>query len=381
MNTIINFKCQACKFFKLLKIDKYTDLPRVTSDSKPFSKGGNLFVCSNCGLVQKIPDTDWFNEINYIYLNYDMYHQSASVDQTVFDTVTNLPRGRSEVLAINLIKSGYLPKKGCLLDVGAGSGAMLSAFGKVSNQWQLYGYDLDKRREESLATIPGFEKLFTENMENINQQFDLLTLIHSLEHFPNPIETLEILKKNIVSDGKIFIQVNNVEKMPFDLVVADHLCHFSPSSLSYLVNSAGYFIEYINTEWVNKEISMLISNRKDNIEIFTNNSEISVKRTNDDIAWLSAMLGEAKKYSTSGNFGIFGTSIAATWIASELGDKINFFVDEDPERKGRFHLNRPIITPNEIPENATIFLAFIPEVADKISKRLEHLNLKFVAKS
>ncbi len=40
---------------------------------------------------------------------------------------------------------------------------------------------------------------------------------------------------------------------------------------------------------------------------------------------------------------IFGSSIASTWMAIEIGDSISFFIDEDINRIGRSHLDLPII--------------------------------------
>src|SRR5690349_4514475 len=119
--------CQACGNDSLHEMSGFSRLPRVTSDSKPYKPGGRLFVCGDCGLVQKIVDAAWLGEIGEIYRDYDMYHQSAANDQAVFDPVSGRPSGRCEVLASRLLESGALARSGRLLDVGAGSGAMLGA--------------------------------------------------------------------------------------------------------------------------------------------------------------------------------------------------------------------------------------------------------------
>jgi hypothetical protein len=73
--------CQTCGADNLHEIAGFQHLPRATSDSMPYRQGGRLFVCERC-----------------------------------------------EVLARRLLESGVLPRSGTLLDVGAGSGAMLGAF-------------------------------------------------------------------------------------------------------------------------------------------------------------------------------------------------------------------------------------------------------------
>jgi hypothetical protein len=52
------------------------------------------------------------------------------------------------------------------------------------------------------------------------------------------------------------------------------------------------------------------------------------------IAWLEGVLNAAKEGRKRRRFGIFGTSIAAMWLFGEIGDDVDFFVDEDPNRLG-----------------------------------------------
>ena len=369
--------CQACAEDRLLEVPGFSQLPRVTSDSKPFRSGGRLAVCLSCGMVQKLADAQWLAEIGEIYRDYEMYHQSAANDQAVFDPVSGRPRGRCEVLARHLLDSGALPRSGALLDVGAGSGAMLAAFSAASNDWKLFGLDLDDRKERALRAIPRFEKLFTVPPEQLSRPFELVTLIHSLEHFTDPLSMLRRLRKRISPGGRLFIQVNNVDRTPFDLVVADHLCHFSPRSLAYLVARADLGVETVRTDWINKEISLLAVPDPKLPEPVHDDPGEAISRIESDVAWLRSMLEHARESAGSGRFGIFGTSVAATWLASGLGDAVEFFVDEDPGRDGRLHLGLPILRPEQIPPGAVVYLAFVPEVSGLIRRRLVGFDVRF----
>jgi len=328
-------------------------------------------------MVQKIADADWLREIDEIYRGYEMYHQSASNDQAVFDPVSGRPSGRCEVLARHLLDSGALPRSGTLLDVGAGSGAMLGAFSSAADDWKLFGLDLDDRKERALRAIPRFEMLFTAPPEQLSQKFDLVTLIHSLEHFTDPLAMLSKLRERITPNGRLFIEVNDVDRTPFDLVVADHLCHFTPRSLAYLAARAGLRVETVSMDWVNKEISLLAVPDPQPPEPAHDDPREMISRIEGDVTWLRNMLGHARKFAGSGRFGIFGTSVAATWLASGLGDAVEFFVDEDPAREGRSHLDRPIFKPEQVPPGAVVYLAFVREVSSAISRRLADLPVKF----
>jgi hypothetical protein len=188
---------------------------------------------------------------------------------------------------------------------------------------------------------------------------------------------LRKLQEGIAPGGRLFIQVNNVDRTPFDLVVADHLCHFTPRSLAYLVARGGLGVEAIHTDWVNKEISLLAAADSHPPDPARDDPSRGIYRIEGDITWLRNMLGHARESIGGGGFGIFGTSVAATWLASGLGDAVEFFVDEDPARDGRSHLGRPILRPAQVPQGAVVYLAFVREVSSAISRRLADLPIRF----
>ena len=373
------YRCQSCDRDSLREIAGFRRLPRVTSDSKPFRAGGRLFVCEFCGTAQKIADPAWLAEIDEIYRDYEMYHQSASNDQAVFDPISGRPTGRCEVLVQRLQESGAIPRTGTLLDVGAGGGAMLSAFSAACAEWKLFGLDLDVRKERALKAIPRFEGLFTVPPEELSQRFDLVTLIHTLEHFPHPVSMLRKLRRKIAAGGRLFIQVVNLDQMPFDLVIADHLCHYTPQTVAFQVESAGLSIETAKTNWIHKEISLLAVESPPTSTATHNDPLQAVGRVEGDVTWLQNLLAHARESARSGQFGIFGTSVAATWLAGALGDTVQFFVDEDPAREGRMHLSRPILKPDQLPRGVTVYLAFARNASDAIRRRLSHLPVTFLA--
>jgi 2-polyprenyl-3-methyl-5-hydroxy-6-metoxy-1,4-benzoquinol methylase len=368
--------CQSCGSAELQPIGGFESLPRVTSDSKPFRPGGKLYVCGGCGMTQKAVDAQWLSEIGEIYRGYEMYHQSGSHDQPVFDPVSGTPRGRSEVLARRLVDLGVLPQAGKLLDVGAGSGAMLAAFSGAAPRWRLYGLDLDDRKEAALRTIPNFEALYTVAPAEVPGRFDLVTLIHSLEHFTAPLATLRALSSRLAPRGRLFVQVNNLERTAFDLAVADHLCHFTPRSLAAMLARAGFAVERVATDWVSKEISLLASPAPAAAPEAADapQAPAAVRR---EVAWLQSMLEDARRRANGKAFGIFGTSVAATWLDKGLPGMVQFFVDEDPSRNGRSHFGRPILRPEGVPAGAVVYLAFVPEVAEAIRRRLSARGLDF----
>lgn len=369
--------CLICGEYKLFAVDGFGSLPRITSDCRPFSAGGELCVCGSCGAVQKLPDKRWLEEISCIYQDYAAYSLSGGEEQLVLDAETGQPQKRSEVLMRQLQRTGVLPSSCKAIDVGCGHGVTLSAMGVAFPDWQLFGHELGTDNVAMLHAIPRFRQLYTGDLAQIGEKFDFASMIHSLEHFVDPLATLKSLHSKMQIDGHLFIEVCNVEENPFDLLVADHLTHFSSATLVDIARKAGFAVVQLSTDWVKKELSLLA------VAVDTSVLETKPEDSNahqiygqiaEKVFWLRALIEQAEVCVCRGNaFGLFGTSIAATWLASVLGESVDFFVDEDPHRIGKLHMGKPVVAPVAIPPEATVFMPLAPTLATAIKVRLGHL--------
>ena len=369
-------RCQICSADGLLAVREFATLSRVTSDCKPFPPGGTLFVCKGCGLIQKTRDERWMGEVEQIYREYDIYHQSAGIEQAVFDATTGCSGQRSVVLVERLHEVLALKSEGRLLDFGCGSGVMMAAFSAVRPRWSLFGLDLDDRYLSRLRRIPGFAGLHTRGPEDAPRDHDLVTMVHSLEHVPAPYCLLRAIREMLAPGGRLFVQVPDAGENPFDLVVADHMSHFTRETLARTVTSAGFAVERLETGWIRKELSLL-ARPVETGEVGERLAEgsIEVELARERVVWLRALLEDAGRAAAGKPFGLFGTSINATWLYGHLDDAVEFFVDEDPARAGRRHMQRPIWRPEQAPQDAVVYLALIPAVARAVRERLRNLRL------
>ena len=78
----------------------------------------------------------------------------------------------------------------------------------------------------------------------------------------------------------------------------------------------------------------------------------------------------------SENFGVFGSSIAGTWLYGALRDRVKFFVDEDTTRIGQRHERVPILAPAQVPAGARVFIPLVPKMAQGIADRLSKLGIE-----
>lgn len=374
-------ECRVCGDTRFVVFDAYRRFRRVTSDCRAFRSGGELRLCRACGTVQKKVTEQWLAEIVEIYRDYAAYYQSEGEEQAVFDPRTHCMRPRSEIVLERLIESVALEGGSAALDIGCGTGVTLKALSRFFPTCRLYGHDLDRRNEERLRSIPNFEQLYTCNLEDIPECFDLVILSHVLEHFPEPLEILRVLLGKLRKKARLLIQVCDVERNPFDLLVADHLMHFSAKSLRRIVETAGYHVELLATDWVAKELTCVA--RIEGTPAAADKSDLdatdAASRVSEALDWLQRFLRAAEEAAECNrSMGIFGTSVAATWLASSLSGRYDFFVDEDPGRIGRLHLGKPILPPNKVPAGSSVFLALALEVAHAVAQRLRGARFRLV---
>lgn len=349
----------------------FASLWRVSSDCLPFPPGGRLGVCQVCGLIQKPGDDRWQIDIARIYAKYDIYHQAGGVEQSVFDSRTGEAQSRSSRLAAFLLAHGGLSASGSLLDVGCGNGAMLRAVSQQMPGWRLAGLDLSERYQDVVMRIPGVERFYSQRLSMVDQQFDVVTLIHALEHIPAPGAFLrDEVRPRLAAGAAVFIEVPDISQNPFDLLVADHASHFERDTLTRVMSTAGFEVIALSDNWVAKELTLLARPGATPPPSYL----ASGTNSTTPLAWLMvlrASLAERIAALPEGTpVGVFGTSIAATWIASELGDRIAFFVDEDPARGVTPFMDRPVVRPAAVAPQSIVLVVLAPVVAGPLVGRL-----------
>lgn len=368
--------CLICGADALAAIEGFAELPRVTSDCKPWPVGGAMNCCGACGAIQKLPDAKWFGEIEQIYRDYQIYELSGGSEQVIFSEA-GVAAPRSKGLVDFIAANAGADRAGKLIDIGCGNGSQLKRLSAVMPRWRLYGSELSDSARASLQTIPNFVELYTDPTREIVERFDVVTMFHALEHMPDPLAALRDAAGLLNEGGRLFVEIPNAAMSPFDLLVADHLLHFSPPHLGYLASRSGLSISILRDDLVPKEITLLAERGVEVRARPAPAATMEIVRSN--VAWLSAMLAEASE--TAGRartFGVFGTAISGMWLYGALRDKVSFFVDEDMSRVGNSFEGIPILSPAQAPAGSTVFVPLLPEVAQRVVGRHTSSDVVYV---
>lgn len=375
------FRCHVCGGWARA-LAEYAGLSRVTSDCVPWPSGGALGVCGDCGALVVRADAAWRAECEQIYSAYRIYHQAGGAEQVVARE-DSMPVGRSVALLEGVHGALRIPERGRLLDVGCGNGGFLRGFTSRFPGWSAVGSEFDGRHRAEVEAVAGVEKLHTGPLSELRGEgFDLIALVHVLEHIAEPAEFLNELRPLLRPGGRLLIQLPYYVQNPVELLIADHATHFSAHSLRRLLEAAGWSARVVTSDWIPKELSCVAEadggGRAPGPVV-----EEDVRLPHSAVGWVKSFRDAALAASDAargrgGAMGIFGTAIAGVWLAGELGERAQFFVDEDPARIGGTLHGLPVLAPASIPSGATVFMGVSPVIADRIAKRIQRGDIHLV---
>ncbi len=143
-------------------------------------------------------------------------------------------------------------RKGLALEIGCGAGWMLRAL--RSQGWRVVGVERTVSAVRA-ATSGDHVPVFVGELDAIRSEprFDLVLLFHVLEHLSDPLAVLRRCFEILRPGGRLIVAVPNFESWQarlfrgawFHLDVPRHLMHFSPRSITRLLETVGVKVEAV----------------------------------------------------------------------------------------------------------------------------------------
>lgn len=345
------------------------DFSGVTSDVKPWPRVSNLLICGGCGLLHKRTTAEWFQDVDVIYRDYEAYHQGHGAEQSVRQEEASGLSPRSALLVRFAKHELKLPSSGRLLDVGCGNGALLRSFAAEFPSWELIGVDRSESGADAVRVIPGVQRFVVGGPEDAPGRYDLITLIHVLEHVPEPLAFLSEIAAKLTPEGAVLIDAPSFASNPFDLAVVDHVMHFSFATLRELTRRAGFALPAYSSSLIRKEHAALLT-LADGITTVDGRGSRAADSATAAVSLLQGLATWLPQRFGDQEIGILGTGIAATWACEQLPNGAAYFVDEDPHRFGKTYMGTPVVAPADVPDDLTVFVAQPPLMAREIAERL-----------
>ena len=338
--------CKICDGDLEKSIKNLFSIKTITSDCRPWQEGRSVAICKKCGLIQSV-------------------HKYKS------ENGSSLGRTSKILNFVNNIVN-FTPEN--ILDFGSGNGAGLLALSEIYNSSNVFGFEPNDKPLSKISTWPKNIKNVFNKRPSEDSNFDLITLFHVFEHIEDIFEVISYIKKILKKNGILIIQVPYLINGPFDIIVADHIHHFTKSSFSYFLKKAELSPLLIDNCVISKELTVVIKNNNFN-DLGNDNIEYQLMKNAAD--WLlnfSKLVNDFKL--NNDEIAVFGTGPAAAWTASILGKQCKVYLDEDTMRVGSLFNGKLIVNPNKFSKSIPVIAPFPDYQLNWIKNRF--INLKFL---
>lgn len=212
---------------------------------------GALVTCQKCRVVAFSPRPT-AEELKAFY---DDYHDNFS-KSTMADSNFAQQRYREleECLQRYALKLAKKTEK-TLLDIGCGTGNFLQVAQKAG--WQITGTEIASRATSLASQNVGNHILQGDivDLDLPTSSYDLITNYHVIEHLLDPVAQLQRCHELLAPDGILFIETPNIQSLGSKIkgknwshiIPPEHIIYFSPASLKYALEQAGFKQFFVRT--------------------------------------------------------------------------------------------------------------------------------------
>jgi len=232
-NTV--YKCRVCYSDKIknFKINHFGFVPK--------NEDWKSFFCFNCGSVSEFRIRGKYT--SYTDGSYKNHSDIEDDDINVFPPIDfwssiAFKRWRNVFNILNESTAIFKKKNIKMLDFGGYNGFLPYAINQKCKT-NSFVADYDKKGLK-MAKFLGSQIVDLSESKIEEKNFDLITIVHVLEHLHWPKEQLKELKNNLSSDGVIYAEVPNLYAYP--LADESHTIAFSMHSLLELFRECGFKI-------------------------------------------------------------------------------------------------------------------------------------------
>ena len=344
-------KCPYCGSEKYKTIEiPYTRFQHLSFED--FYENEIIVGCSKCQLLSNFLDAEKQRKLNNIFESLE-YSEGRITSQTYL-TCEGKRVTRSYLQAE--ILSTYLeslPPPSVILDIGCFDGALLRELYKHYPQAQLHGFDVNRHVQSVFPQEKNFHFLRSE-LENITLNCDLICLSHSIIYFRHIAQLFSLLKYLLNPNGNIFIQTPNILTNPYSILLGDQYYYFTPTVFRNMFHRIGYDVRFIENSYFPRDLLVIAKPF----------NEISQRQDEDDrtiyqcLEHLNQVKQKLDTLSQQHQIGVLGTTVTAAFVDSVLGDKNDFFAEENTSRIGSQFRGKRVIHPSSLDQKDCLILPY-----------------------
>jgi SAM-dependent methyltransferase len=330
----------------------------VTTMNKLVSGKTSVYFCECCGHLQ----TNELKNLHQYYAEEYEINLTSEDDDQLYGVINGQPVYRS-VHQANILMEKVKFKHGWrVLDYGCAKSQTLKKVLGHNFDINPFMFDVTDKYIPYWQAFPKAAEWSTHTpIRDWDGTMDVVLSFYALEHVADLHEAVANIKKLLKPRGIFYFLVPNAYENTADFIVADHINHFSRSSLSALLSRNGF--TDIDIDATSHEASFVVSatlareNECDSVGFA--GIDAAEIRENKDAAmkmagYWSDVVGRIQAFEElidEGALAIYGAGFYGNFIATAMKhpEKIICFVDQNRHLQNTNIRNRPILSPDNIP--------------------------------
>ena len=323
-----------------------------------------VWHCDRCGHTQTAPLP---NLAQFYAEEYNILTASEEEDQ-LYAQIEGRKIYRTEHQVDTLLSKVKLPDPARILDYGCAKASTLKALCARRPNVRPHVFDVGEQYQPFWnAFVPESNQAINTLPDHWAGHMDGVISFFALEHVAAPREFMTHVRDQLRDGGWVYFLVPNMFANTADLVVADHVNHFSESSLRWLLAETGFVVRDIDATAHNSAWVVLAEKSSEPNEEKPDGPTVHAEVQAMAEYWSG--FGDrvrAVESATTGAMAIYGSGFYGTFIYSCLAqpERVEWFLDQNPHRQGQELMGKPIVAPEALPANvSTLFTGLNPRIA------------------
>lgn len=342
----------------------------ITSLSKIIQAKTTVYCCAKCGhlYTQPVVDVD-----AYYDQSYNINTASEDEDQ-LYAMVDGKPVYRSEHQTKALMETLDIQHGARVLDYGCGPAHTTRALAQQRDDLAIHLFDVSENYKPSwLNWVDEARTACYETPTDWDGTFDLVASFFALEHVDDPRTFVRTLSRLLKPGGQAYLLVPNVYDNIADLIVVDHVNHFSETSITALLEAEGFTLTYLSSEDHSSAWTVVAKRNEDASEqtpsIDHTKLEASTKQALEMAGFwkdcddkVIAFEQEADDLPAT----IYGSGFYGCYLYTRLSnpDRVQGFVDRNPHQQKKKLFGRSITDPATLDDQPrVVWVGLNPRIA------------------
>lgn len=332
----------------------------VTSSAVPVSAPTTVDLCAACGHAQTRPAAS----LETYYASEYRFRAASDEEDDLYarDGERNVYRSEHQQAIVERSVDTSRPLR--VLDFGCGKARTLKLLASAHPAIEPYVYDVsDSYRRYWDEFVPAAQQASFDVPDAWRGAMDAVLSFFALEHVECPHEFVALLRTLLAPGGSLLLILPNVYTNASDLVVADHVNHFSQTSLRRIFAEAGFANTRIDTTSFSGAY-VVEATRIDESDGVTATDEQTLTQqlaqARELGAFWSGLAGRVRAAEAgrngTGRSAIYGSGVYGLLIAAALQkrERVSAFLDQNAFRQGQTFLDIPVVPPDAIDDDVDL---------------------------